>query len=113
MHRISKTWNEARADCLSKGGDLASFSSLEQYVRVVPFFGTHWIGYNDISVEGTWEWSDQDSSTWTNWKAGEPNNLFGVENCAFVDQNGFWYDMPCGEKMFYVCKGESKFIKKL
>ena len=38
----------------------------------------YWIGYTDQIVEGTWVWTSGESSSYTNWSPGEPNNGNGV-----------------------------------
>lgn len=63
-----------------------------------------WIGlYRD-----PWAfWSDKSTSTFTNWKTGEPNNIF-VEFCAaFYAVSGEWVDENCGKMVPFFCfKGE-------
>ena len=65
-----------------------------------------WLGGSDVAEEGTWRWMDgPEAGTvfWTggangvatgyaNWKAGEPNDLGGVEHYARTEAGGGWND---------------------
>jgi len=64
-----------------------------------------WIGYNDVSTEGTWVWSDGSSSSYTNWHSGEPNNS-GNEDCGQLNRytDGSWNDEPCGSSFRFICE---------
>lgn len=57
-----------------------------------------WIGFNDETTEGTFEWYDQSPITYTNWAPGEPNNA-GDEDCVQIypagASPGTWNDLPC------------------
>ena len=90
-------WSDARQLCLASGGDLATFTSLEEYdlmystITSSPFC---WLGYNDIEKEGTWVWTDGNNSTFTNWDYGEPNS-FGNQNCSWTWRNEKVDDIQC------------------
>ena len=55
-----------------------------------------WMGYNDLTVEGYWDW-DGPYSSYTNWATNEPNNAgSGGEDCAVLNQfgvGGTWNDI--------------------
>ena len=38
-----------------------------------------WIGYNDRTTEGSFEWVDGSTAVYTNWHSGEPNDAIGNE----------------------------------
>lgn len=71
-------WNQLRAFALSMGGDLASIENAAEntWVRanVVGNNSKPYIGLNDAAVEGTLVWSNGSSSTYRNWRPGEPSN---------------------------------------
>ena len=55
-----------------------------------------WIGFNDVAVEGTFEWVSGEPITFTNWQP-EPNDLFGEDYGVIWRENnfnaGFWNDL--------------------
>lgn len=71
-------WNQLRAFAVSMGGDLASIEDADEnaWVRanVVGNNSKPYIGLNDAGVEGTLVWSNGSTSTYRNWRLGEPSN---------------------------------------
>ena len=69
-----------------------------------------WIGlYNLNSANGSYEWLDGSSPSFTNWDESEPNNAgrFSLENCTELRTNGKWNDLNCRrERLSYVCGKE-------
>ena len=58
--------------------------------------GDFWLGIHDKASEGNFVYdSDNQPIDWSDWAEGEPNNLGYGENCAVVDKNGEWVDLPC------------------
>lgn len=51
-----------------------------------------YFGYTDENTEGKWRWIDGKTSQYTNWAAGEPNNEYGQEHYALINQKGYWND---------------------
>jgi hypothetical protein len=46
-----------------------------------------WIGLSDIAREGRWVWmTSGKSAEYTNWRAGEPNNLNKTEHFGHIGQ---------------------------
>jgi hypothetical protein len=103
-------WATARADCVSKGGDLASITTDPENVYVAAGISdTSWLGGTDAASEGTWVWSNGDPFVYTNWNTGEPNNTNGNENCntmygAATGLLGLWNDANCATVYPYVCE---------
>jgi len=64
------------------------------YIKDDLGFNEVWIGFNDLASEGSFEWSDETASSFTNWNSGEPNNV-GGEDCGFLKSNGGWNDANC------------------
>ncbi len=96
------TWTDAEAFAVTLGGHLASINDADEneFVRasVLRFDGTDrrgWIGYTDQVIEGTFEWSDGSTTTYTNWGPGEPNNGGPSLNEDHVEMlgNGVWNDL--------------------
>ena len=71
-----------------------------------------WIGYNDITIEGTFTWDfTGDSGTYTNWNflGGEPSNDPPGEDCVTMYENvpgpGTWNDDKCESSLRdYICE---------
>jgi len=97
-------WNQANAAAQAAGGDLVTINSAAENnwlsnQIMAPYV---WIGYNDVAVEGTFEWSSGEMSGYNNWKPGEPNNqggsccvpgnLYNADYAAMSSSNGKWYD---------------------
>ena len=54
-----------------------------------------WIGFNDLSVEGTFEWTDGSPSSYSNWAGGEPNDFGFDEDATVLNWSGqAWNDLP-------------------
>ena len=86
LHVSNKmSWWDAEANCVSWGGHLTSVLSWDEQEKVASFSSeSHWIGFNDLSVEGTFVWTDgSDSNAYTYWQPGEPNNS-GGEHCTVL-----------------------------
>ena len=112
-------WTEAESYCESTyGTTLATIrSSTENQLAMIAavysgsLFVYTWIGFNDMDVDGTFEWIDgtrNDVYNYTNWASGEPNNVGGNEDCGQIWYNGnnkfgTWNDESCGSTMSFVC----------
>jgi gliding motility-associated-like protein len=112
---IDTSWSEVRSRAISDGGDLVNITdSAENYFvtqGLMPYSSTsfgpyYYMGiYQDLSstsyAEPSGGWFNIDSTlvSHTNWKPGEPNNLFGTEHFGeividSVTQVEFWNDVP-------------------
>ncbi|MBD2667439.1 polymorphic membrane protein [Richelia sinica FACHB-800] len=94
------TWQEAQAEALSLGGNLVTINSqAEQDWLVSTFGGTEqfWIGLTDAAIEGQFIWASGETSTYTNWLPGQPDNGGPTgEDYAVMNFNsrGKWNDYP-------------------
>ena len=116
ISNIQATWEDANNICNTLGGHLASIESQEEQDfiflnvnNILP--NNYWIGFNDVSVEGDFVWTNGQEVTYTNWNVDEPNG-FGNENYVEVfSQNavspGFWNDAPGDVLRYYVLEIES------
>ena len=68
-----------------------------------------WIGLHDRNTEGTFEWVDGSTVSYTNWNSGQPDDYWG-EDCAHLYTTGYWNDMDCGydsyytRDLYYICE---------
>jgi uncharacterized repeat protein (TIGR01451 family) len=92
-----KTWLEAEAQAVAWGGHLVTINEEAEELWLEDTFATGeilWIGFNDITVEGIWQWVSDEPVTYTNWCPGEPNNC-GSPGCSPEDVAVI--NCPCGE----------------
>uniref|UniRef100_A0A8C7DJ09 C-type lectin domain-containing protein n=1 Tax=Oncorhynchus kisutch TaxID=8019 RepID=A0A8C7DJ09_ONCKI len=108
-HYVSnpKTWTEAQRYCREKYTDMATIENMEDMKRLINtidsgYNGSVWIGLEkgDIMV---WQWSlanrdyyGEEGTGFRKWSEGEPDNGMGrvEEECAAMNENGQWQDMP-------------------
>ena len=106
----SSSWIDAQTAAVAMGGNLVAVSSLAENNWIWNLWGNNrdlWIGlYDPITGDGSgaqhaadFLWSSGDSSTYRNWRPGEPNNGGGgsAEYFAYIlaqglDGGGQWND---------------------
>ena len=108
------TWSAALADCAAWGGSLAGISSQaeQDFLFAHKSNNNCWIGFNDIQAEGTFAWVNGETSSYTHWLAGEPNNNGGNEDCGQFAGGyakppstvGFWNDANCSGTACFYCE---------
>ncbi|KAL6466780.1 hypothetical protein MHYP_G00245840 [Metynnis hypsauchen] len=116
-----KTWTEAQAFCRLNFVDLATVENSTDMAMLLKeahkhnFTSQAWVGlYNDVN---SWRCSLNEIplGSFQKWGTAQPNNLYGHEECAMMDQNGLWWDDICSKTKFCLCydaksTGISKFI---
>ena len=74
---------------------------------------SYWIGLSDTENENSWRWVNGQGAATNDvklWAPGEPNNLGGNEDCAFVHYNNsqpnknLVNDIPCAATARAVCE---------
>lgn len=97
--------------CEREGGELASILSQAELDAALDVMldhgkGRYYIGLNDKSSEGTFEWADGSEVDFTNWNRGEPNNWGRREDCTLVmpRHQGLWNDVHCRQRKFPLCQ---------
>ncbi|GDX78720.1 hypothetical protein LBMAG42_05310 [Deltaproteobacteria bacterium] len=107
----SATWADAQAECSGWGlhlldvddaTDDAQFFAEAQATSA----GNWWFGLNDRAAEGVYAWDGGSDSPYTNWRAGEPNDFGGSEDCAWyaTTGGGEWNDKDCSAMAYFVCQ---------
>jgi len=94
------TWQEAQAQAQSLGGNLVTINNQAEQDWLVSTFGGNeqlWIGLTDEVTEGQFKWTSGETSTYTNWYGGQPDNG-GPNGEDYVVLNygsaGKWNDYP-------------------
>ncbi|XP_068604963.1 macrophage mannose receptor 1b [Brachionichthys hirsutus] len=113
LYRTAKTWTDAKRECRKEGGDLVSVRNVEDQSFIISQLGYAstdelWIGLNDISTEGLFDWSDHSAVSFTSWTYGKPSVSADSEDCVLImGENGNWADRSCDEKHGFICMKQS------
>ncbi|XP_039862811.1 macrophage mannose receptor 1-like isoform X3 [Simochromis diagramma] len=102
----NQTWSAAQSYCRTYHTDLTSIRSKEEKSKItLTLSGSGgqfvWIGlYRD-----PWAfWSDNTTSTFTNWTPSEPNNQYSNQYCAVMNlRDGTWSDTMCFDIAYVFC----------
>ncbi|XP_053086702.1 C-type lectin domain family 4 member E [Pangasianodon hypophthalmus] len=109
MSKETKSWDESRQNCSSRGADLVIINSREEQEFIVKQLGDSvaWIGLSDRDREGEWKWVDGTPLTTKYWDSGQPGNT-DHEDCAeiyYSDSNEVvWNDKTCSVKLHWICE---------
>eukprot|EP01083_Nonionella_stella_P019334 53772_1 len=108
------TWQKASDYCESHDTHLASIHSYKDLqmalLECASVNDKCWIGLNDITTEGMWQWSDNTitdygflNDNFSNpttgvlpWGSGQPNNLHSDQDCVGLD-HGILGDFNCSD----------------
>ncbi len=119
---LLKKWSEAEANCVSRNAHLVSIDSEDENEFIEENIDDrYWIGYyqNENGGSAPWYWSNNSTSTYTNWNDGEPNNYclekewswskfknvcVKWENCAETYSDGNWNDADCDSSRRFICE---------
>ena len=115
MSSATHTWVDSTLACQNKGAYLATLHSQVENRWVYEYFRSKgqtgssiWIGLNDISKEGNYQWIDGSGgiASYSNWISGEPNNNGGAQNCMVLWSGylGLWGDIECWNTFPALCK---------
>jgi len=104
FHAGPVSWFNAREDCATIGGDLATARSEAENDKIYDLRGEldAWIGLSDIpkwspDTEGSFGWQEDKSPvTYANWAPYEPSQT-DKENCVLILENKTWSDSDCGK----------------
>jgi hypothetical protein len=92
------TWPQAEAYAQSLGGHLATVNDAgeNQWLRTNYADNAYWIGFNDLTNEGTFQWASGESITYSNWAGGYPlgNDPGGAYDFVYLwaNNDGRWYN---------------------
>lgn len=99
------TWRDAQSFCRQHHTDLVSVKTEEQNQKVFLHANGNpiWIGLS----RDYWKWSDNRSTSFRNWRKGQPDNARDSEHCAVLvtSSRHQWNDDSCGRLYPFVCHG--------
>jgi len=101
-------WDEANDTCRSASMDLVTINDLNEQTFLTSkteLGSNYWIGYNNNDYNEYFSWISGQSSSYTNWAAGEPNNWY-YENCGMMYSTGLWNDSLCHNEYYFICEKE-------
>jgi len=86
------TWAATELEAVSFGGHLVTMNDAAEdaFVFSIATLGA-FIGYNDIAVEGVFEWVSGEVTGYENWSFGEPS---GDSDFVHLLGTGLWNDAP-------------------
>lgn len=106
---VGRTWEDAINHCALRSGYLVVPDDADEDAWIMAWYAAEgangWLGLTDALSEGAWQTSLDDSASWLNWRAGEPNNS-GDEDCANVwhDLSDGWNDASCSLSFSFICE---------
>uniref|UniRef100_A0A668TZE9 C-type lectin domain-containing protein n=1 Tax=Oreochromis aureus TaxID=47969 RepID=A0A668TZE9_OREAU len=106
MPTISRSWSAAQSYCRTYHTDLTSIRSKEEKSNITLTLNGSGVQYVWIGLyRDPWaSWSDNTTSTFTNWAPSEPNNYISVEYCvSFHLLSGKWSDGMCSSRVYFFC----------
>ncbi|XP_057297863.1 uncharacterized protein LOC130628852 [Hydractinia symbiolongicarpus] len=103
---------------MERGGDLASIADKEEEefieAEVISEADNYWLGLDDQSVEGQFEWVDRIPVLYTKWSNLEPDDgtmktgsLNHDEDCTIIKPGMEWSDVRCWNEYKYICKNSN------
>ena len=120
------TESNAQNACTAKGLTLARIHSLDENRFVAQLLPSPlWLGANDITTSGTWDWSAPGTNNgqqfWSGGPTGTPvNGLFsywatgapGSQRCAILQpSSGRWLDENCANSFGYACEFQTPIVR--
>lgn len=98
------TWQNAQANCVANGGNLAVVTSAAENNFIASKLTTQsaYIGLSDHLQEGTFKWVDGSPLSYTNWYPGQPNNYGVGQDYVEMLSSGLWNDQYANSSLEYV-----------
>ncbi|XP_029973314.1 CD209 antigen-like protein E [Salarias fasciatus] len=126
---LRRNWNDSRADCISKGGDLAVMDDPEEQAQVAQLLSNpnvargpnwresgFWVGLTNRQADGTWAWINSGKSfNSTQFAYREPRvNGSQGEDCGvhfqYFEQRSF-HHADCQQQLLsWICSMEPKRV---
>ncbi len=103
---------DAHAACRAHGGTLLWLDTPDEQALVAEFARARvWLDLSDIVTEGVFVSAGGLAPPFSSWRAGEPNDSGGLEDCVelFAEDPAAagWNDLPCTEARATVCEDDT------
>ncbi|XP_050969689.1 macrophage mannose receptor 1-like [Labeo rohita] len=103
------SWNDAQNYCRENDTDLFTIRNVDVNQQLTTMIKGHtcaWIGL----FRDSWKWSGQnDTSSSLRWAAGQPDNFYGGESCAALDNRAQIADESCSTLYYFLC--QASYVK--
>ncbi|XP_043101810.1 L-selectin-like [Puntigrus tetrazona] len=96
------TWSEAQTFCRGKHTDLVSVRNLNENKLIQPLVPKDHLVYIGL-YKDFYKWSDNSSSSFRRWSAGEPDSSGECVEQDLWDTNT-WTDEDCSETKPFICQ---------
>ncbi|RWS20765.1 ladderlectin-like protein, partial [Leptotrombidium deliense] len=102
------SFSDRLKECISLGASILTINSKEENQFITDTFPeTQWIGVMRLTGADVFIRFEPTGHLsylmYTQWRIGEPNNLFAKENCVELNR-GFWNDVPCDYHLSGICQ---------
>ena len=114
VHEEAKSYEGAVSHCVTNGGKLAEPKSDVANDDIVSLaesnilqFSHLWIGIDDKSQEGQFEYSSDGSPiVYSNWMSGQPNDYNNQDCVLYYKQGSYvkWGDESCSVWVPFICE---------
>ncbi len=105
LETAAVSFAEARARCAAKGGSLAALETAEELAFVGGSVGLQaWVDAQDAEVEGRFVWPSAAEVDPAAFRAGQPDDGDGSQDCLFLGAGNRLYDESCGRTLPFVCE---------
>ncbi|KAL3967085.1 mannose receptor, C type [Sarotherodon galilaeus] len=102
----SRSWSAAQSYCRTYHTDLTSIRSKEEKSNITLTLNGSGVQYVWIGLyRDHWTfWSDNTTSTFTNWMSGQPDNFLSSDYCGMFNlMTEKWADGVCGAGRNFFC----------
>jgi hypothetical protein len=102
-------YDTAMEECFADGAHLAVIDSMAENDFLQTFGNDRWIGFDDLTTEGTFRWVTGAPPAFERFEGAEPNNNFGREDCGTLRDDGTWNDTSCEDSHVAICECDPGF----
>lgn len=112
MSATAKSWNEGKADCLSKSANLVNIGSEGENLFVNSQINDrNWLGLREVAGN-LMNWiNDGSEPSYVYWSGGQPVYQDGREDCTYT-QSGSWSTEDCARSLKFICEKGRRYASR-